>query len=65
MNHGLFKPLVMFFGLCNSPATFQRMMNEYFRDMITKGWIVVYIDDILIMASTKKELEERTKAVLR
>src|SRR6266850_3799603 len=65
MNHGWFKPLVMFFGLCNSPAMFQRMMNEYFRDMITKGWIVVYMDDILIMASTKKELEERTKAVLQ
>src|SRR6266850_4251073 len=64
-NCGLFEPLVMFFGLCNSLAMFQRMMNEYFRDMITKGWIVVYMDDILIMASTKKELEERTKAVLQ
>jgi Reverse transcriptase (RNA-dependent DNA polymerase)/gag-polyprotein putative aspartyl protease len=29
---GLYEPTVMFFGLCNSPATFQRMMNEIFQD---------------------------------
>src|SRR5246500_2535098 len=62
---GLFEPLVMFFGLCNSPAAFQRMMNEYFRDMINEKWIVIYMDDILIMAKTPKELEERTKRVLQ
>ena len=34
---GLFEPTVMFFGLCNSPATFQRFMNNSFQDMITEG----------------------------
>jgi hypothetical protein len=29
-NRGLFEPLVMYFGLTNSPATFQTMMNEIF-----------------------------------
>src|SRR6201995_470541 len=62
---GLFELLVMFFGLCNSPAAFQRMMNEYFRDMINEKWIVIYMDDILIMAKTKQELEEKTKRVLQ
>src|SRR6204780_5900662 len=33
-NRGLFEPLVMFFGLTNSPATFQTMMDEIFIDLI-------------------------------
>ena len=55
----------MFFGLCNSPATFQAMMDDYCRDMIDKGWIAIYMDDILIHAKTKKDLEDRTKRVLQ
>jgi hypothetical protein len=55
----------MFFGLCNSPATFQRMMNEHFKDMIDEKWIVIYMDDILICAKTKQELGERTQRVLQ
>lgn len=47
-NRGLFEPLVMFFGLTNSPATFQTMMNEVFRDMIDEGVIGSYMDDILV-----------------
>ena len=45
---GLFEPTVMFFRLTNSPATFQRFMNDSFRDMIAKGWLVIYMDDLLI-----------------
>ena len=52
-NHGLFKLTVMLFGLYNSPSTFQMMMNEYFRDMIAGGWLVVYIDDMLIYVWSK------------
>jgi len=33
-NKGLYKPMVMFFGLTNSPATFQAMMNTIFEDEI-------------------------------
>ena len=54
-NRGLFKPLVMFFGLCNSPATFQTMMNHIFRDLINKGKVVVYMDDIMIFTKTLNE----------
>ena len=45
---GLFEPLVMFFGLTNSPATFQAMMNEIFRTEVAQGWLSVYMDDIAI-----------------
>jgi hypothetical protein len=64
-NRGMFEPLVMFFRLCNSLATFQRMMNTYFQDMITKGWIVMYMDDILILGKTEQELENHMKQVLQ
>jgi Reverse transcriptase (RNA-dependent DNA polymerase) len=47
-NQGLFEPMVMFFGLTNSPATFQTMMNHIFRDLIDEGYVTVYMDDILI-----------------
>ena len=40
--------MVMFFGLSNSPATFQQFMNDSFKDMIAEGWLVVYMDDLLI-----------------
>jgi len=43
---GAFEPLVMFFGLCNSPGMFQTMMNEIFHDMAVV--VMVYIDDILM-----------------
>ena len=36
-SRGLFKPMVMFFGMCNSLATFQAMMDDVFRDMKAKG----------------------------
>ena len=55
----------MFFGLRNSPATFQAMMDDYFRDMIDEGWITLYMDDILIHAKTKKDLEDRMNRVLQ
>ena len=55
MNQGLFKPLVMFFGLTNSPATFQTMMNHLFRDLINWGKVVVYMDDIMIFTATIEE----------
>jgi hypothetical protein len=42
----------MFFGLCNSPSTFQQMMDDIFKDMILAGEIIIYIDDILIYRGT-------------
>jgi len=65
MNFGLFEPTVMFFGLCNSPATFQAMMDHIFEDQVHEGWVIIYMDDILIFSKDKKTLEERTKRILQ
>jgi hypothetical protein len=62
MNRGLFEPLVMYFGLTNSPATFQTMMNEIFQDLITEGVVSVYLDDILIFTNS---LEEHCRVTCR
>jgi hypothetical protein len=63
-NRGLFEPRVMYFGLTNSLATFQTMMNEIFRDLITEGVISVYLDDILIFTSSLEEHCQITCLVL-
>jgi hypothetical protein len=47
-NEGLFQPTVMFFGLTNSPATFQTMMDMIFQDQIARGTLTVYMDDIAV-----------------
>jgi hypothetical protein len=54
-NKGLFEPLVMYFGLTNSPATFQTMMNEIFQDLITKSVVSIYLNDILIFTNSMEE----------
>ncbi len=48
MNLGLYEPCVMFFGLTNSPSTFQTMMDTIFRNLTATGEVVIYMDDILI-----------------
>jgi hypothetical protein len=63
-NRGLFEPLVMYFGLTNSPATFQTMMNEIFQGLITEGVVSVYLDDILIFTNSLEEHQRITCLVL-
>ncbi|KIM51961.1 hypothetical protein SCLCIDRAFT_33018 [Scleroderma citrinum Foug A] len=61
-NNGSFKPLVMYFSLCNSPATFQKMMNEIFHDM--SDVCIVYIDDFMILTPMDNQ-EEHDRIVLK
>jgi Reverse transcriptase (RNA-dependent DNA polymerase) len=42
----------MFFGMCNSLATFQAMMDEIFKKKIEKNLIIVYMDNILAFSKT-------------
>ena len=51
------------FGLCNAPATFQRMMNTILRDGLDR-FVLVFLDDILIYSRTIEEHEQHIRAVL-
>jgi len=70
-NEGLFEPTVMFFGLTNSPATFQTMMNSVFAPEIAEQWLTIYMDDMAIHTaklpdeSDKQHLERHHKLVKR
>jgi Reverse transcriptase (RNA-dependent DNA polymerase) len=58
-NQGLFEPTVMFFGLTNSPATFQMMMDAIFAEEMREGWLVVYMDDMLIATDDDPQFHEK------
>jgi len=60
-NRGLFEPLVMFFGMTNSPTTFQTMMNDIFQSLIAEGIVVVYLDNILIFTQTKEDVRAHSE----
>jgi len=64
-NKGLFDPQVMYFGLCNSPGTFQRMMNSIFQELLHEGVLANYMDNFIIAAKMMKELEEQTTRFLK
>jgi len=62
---GLFEPAVMFFGLTNSPATFQVMMNELLRDLINTGKVAVFIDDVIVGTETEEGHDELVAEVIK
>ena len=60
-----FEPMVMFFKLTNSLATFQAIMNELLRDLINTEKVVVFIDDMIIGMEDKEEHDEIVAEVIR
>ena len=62
---GAYEPMVMYFGLTNSPATFQTMMNNLFRDLINQGDMVTFIDDILVATNMEEGYDELVEEVLK
>jgi len=65
MHIGFFEPTVMFFGMMNSPATFQAIMNEILRDLINEGKIAIFVDDMLVGTETEEEHDKIVKEILR
>ncbi|ESK93869.1 reverse transcriptase-rnase h-integrase [Moniliophthora roreri MCA 2997] len=64
-NRGLFEPTVMFFGLMNSPTTFQAFMDDVLGDFMAEGWCLVYMDNILIYSETEDQHRDRTIRLLQ
>jgi len=65
MHIEFFEPTVMFFGMTNSPATFQVMINEILRDMINEGKVAAFVDDVLVGTEMEEGHDEIVEEVLK
>jgi len=65
MPEGSFEPMVMFFGLTNSPAMFQAMMNDLLRDLVVEEKVAVFIDNVMVATETEEGHDEIVEEVLR
>ena len=65
MPEGSFEPMVMFFRLTNSLATFQAMMNELLRDLINIGKVAAFIDNVIVGTETEKEHDEIVAEIIK
>jgi len=61
----LFEPTVIFFGLTNSPATFQAMMNEILWNLINTREIVSFINHVIVRTEEEEEHNEIVEEVVK
>jgi hypothetical protein len=52
------------FGIKNAPSHFQRMMDIEFGRELAEKWVIIYIDDIIIMSNTWEEHLQRNNRIL-
>ena len=62
---GSFEPIIMFFGMTNSLATFQAMMNKILRDLINEGKVAAFVDNVLVGMEMEEGHDEIVKEILR
>jgi len=62
---GSFEPTVMFFGLTNSPAMFQAMMNELLQNLINTNKVVAFIDDVIVETEEKEGHDKLVAEVIK
>jgi len=65
MHISLFEPMIMFFRMTNSLATFQAMMNKILRDLINEGKMAVFVDNVLVGTETEEGHNKIIKEILR
>ena len=62
---GSFELTVMFFGMTNLLATFHAIMNEILKDLINKGKVVAFVNNILVGTETEEGHDKVIKEILR
>ena len=62
---GSFEPTVMFFGLTNSPAIFQAMMNKLLRDLINIGKVVAFIDNVIVGMEDEEKYNKLVAEIIK
>jgi len=62
---GSFEPTVMFFGLTNSPAMFQVIINKLLKDLINTEKVAAFIDDVIIGTEMEKGHDELVAEVIK
>ena len=63
--YGLCKSMVMFFGQCNSLPTFQAFKNHIFADYLTEGWLIIYMDNLMMHLVDLAEYISHVRLVLQ
>ncbi|MBW0525575.1 hypothetical protein O181_065290 [Austropuccinia psidii MF-1] len=64
VHYGVYEYLRMTFGIKNVPSHFQRMMNGIFPEELSEGWLIIYIDNIIVCSKTWEEHMYRLSKVL-
>ncbi|MBW0559198.1 hypothetical protein O181_098913 [Austropuccinia psidii MF-1] len=62
---GIFEYLRISFGIKNAPSHSQRMMNTIFPEELSEGWLIIYIDDIIVFSETWDNHLSRLERVLQ
>jgi len=65
MHIGSYELTVMYFGLTNSPTTFQTMINDLFRDMVNQGSTAMFINNIIIATDMEEGHDKIVEEVLQ
>jgi len=65
MHIGSFEPIVIFFRITNLPTIFQAIMNKILRDLINKGKVVAFVNNILVGTETEEGHDKVIKEILR
>ncbi|MBW0521516.1 hypothetical protein O181_061231 [Austropuccinia psidii MF-1] len=65
VNCGILEYLRMPFGIKYSPSHYQRMMNTIFPEEFSEGWLIIYIDDTIVLSETWETHLTRLERVLQ